>query len=194
MAATRTPPGAGLVCLISGPSQVKSGDPVVEHKCPLALFAPSSGVTSGRSSPAWNSQQVVSAPLSHYFSRWWPNEAITAPVGMEISAACSHTQTVWHLLLSLSPPRPRQRPSPFSCPLMIYSSSKGESRLLSEWPLFLRKGLPVGYQWLMPIILSTQEAEIRSIMVWGQPRQIVHKTLSQKNPSQKMTSRKPQQI
>jgi hypothetical protein len=37
----------------------------------------------------------------------------------------------------------------------------------------------------MPIILATQEAEIRKIVVQSQPRQIVHETLSQKNPSQK---------
>jgi hypothetical protein len=38
---------------------------------------------------------------------------------------------------------------------------------------------------LTPIILATQEAEIRRILVQNQPRQIVHETLSQKNPSQK---------
>jgi hypothetical protein len=32
---------------------------------------------------------------------------------------------------------------------------------------------------------ATQEAEMRRIMVQGQPRQIVLKTLSRKNPSQK---------
>jgi hypothetical protein len=37
----------------------------------------------------------------------------------------------------------------------------------------------------MPVILSTQEAEIRRIMVQSQPGQIVWETLSQKNPSQK---------
>jgi hypothetical protein len=37
----------------------------------------------------------------------------------------------------------------------------------------------------MPIILAAQEAEIRRMMVQGQPRQKVRKTLSQKNPSQK---------
>jgi hypothetical protein len=37
----------------------------------------------------------------------------------------------------------------------------------------------------MPIILTTQEADIRKITVRSQPRQIVCKTLSQKYPSQK---------
>jgi hypothetical protein len=32
----------------------------------------------------------------------------------------------------------------------------------------------------MPIILATQESEIRRIVVRSQPRQIVHETLSQK--------------
>jgi hypothetical protein len=31
-------------------------------------------------------------------------------------------------------------------------------------------------QWLTPVILATREAEIRRIMVWGQPGQKVHKT------------------
>jgi hypothetical protein len=37
-----------------------------------------------------------------------------------------------------------------------------------------------GCCWLTPVILATHEAEIRRIMVWSQPWQIVHKTLSQK--------------
>jgi hypothetical protein len=38
----------------------------------------------------------------------------------------------------------------------------------------------------MPVILATQETEIRRIMVQRQPRQIVQETLSRKTPSQKM--------
>jgi hypothetical protein len=37
----------------------------------------------------------------------------------------------------------------------------------------------------MPVILATQEAEIRRITVQSQPRQIVWVTLSQKYPTQK---------
>jgi hypothetical protein len=37
----------------------------------------------------------------------------------------------------------------------------------------------------MPIVLATQEAEIRRIEVPGQLGQIVWETLSQKNPTQK---------
>jgi hypothetical protein len=35
-----------------------------------------------------------------------------------------------------------------------------------------------GHQWLTPVILASQEAEIRKIPVQSQPGQIVHKTLS----------------
>jgi hypothetical protein len=39
--------------------------------------------------------------------------------------------------------------------------------------------------WLTPVILASQEAEVRRIMVGSQPGQIVRETLSWKNPSQK---------
>jgi hypothetical protein len=39
-----------------------------------------------------------------------------------------------------------------------------------------------------PVILATQEAEIRRIAVLNQPGKIVPDTLSQKNPSQKRAS------
>jgi hypothetical protein len=39
--------------------------------------------------------------------------------------------------------------------------------------------------WLTPVILATQEAECRRIVVEGQAGQIVHETLSGKNLSQK---------
>jgi hypothetical protein len=39
--------------------------------------------------------------------------------------------------------------------------------------------------WLIPVILGSQEAETRRIVIQSQPWQIVLETLSQKNPSQK---------
>jgi hypothetical protein len=45
--------------------------------------------------------------------------------------------------------------------------------------------LLAGCWWLTPVILATQEAEIRRTKVQSQSQQIVHKTLSQNYPSQK---------
>jgi hypothetical protein len=39
--------------------------------------------------------------------------------------------------------------------------------------------------WFMPVILATQEAQIISIKVQSQPKQIARETPSQKKPSQK---------
>jgi hypothetical protein len=44
----------------------------------------------------------------------------------------------------------------------------------------LKTLLQTGRWWLMPVVLATQEAEIRRITVRNQSRQIVRKTLSQK--------------
>jgi hypothetical protein len=48
-----------------------------------------------------------------------------------------------------------------------------------------KKQVIAGRQWLLPVILATQETEIRRIAVRSQPGQIVHETLSQKTLSQK---------
>jgi hypothetical protein len=53
------------------------------------------------------------------------------------------------------------------------------------WKPCLKKTIEARRQWLMPVILTTQEAEIKKIMVPSQPGQIVCKTLSQKNPIRK---------
>jgi hypothetical protein len=53
--------------------------------------------------------------------------------------------------------------------------------------LFLKLLNSAGCQWLTAIILATWEAEIRRIVVQNQHRQIVHETLSQKNPTQNRT-------
>jgi hypothetical protein len=44
-------------------------------------------------------------------------------------------------------------------------------------------------QWLMPIILAIQEAEIRRIMVWNQPEQIDCEIISWKYSTQKRTGK-----
>jgi hypothetical protein len=45
---------------------------------------------------------------------------------------------------------------------------------------FSQKNQRGGCPWLTPVVLSTQEAEIRRIAVRSQPGQIVRKTLSRK--------------
>jgi hypothetical protein len=49
---------------------------------------------------------------------------------------------------------------------------------------YIRNTFLAGHQWLMPIILATQEAKIRRIVVQSQLKQIVHKTLSRKKKNQ----------
>jgi hypothetical protein len=48
--------------------------------------------------------------------------------------------------------------------------------------------MPAGHLWLTPVILATQETEVRRTAVRSQSRQIVQETIFQKNPSQKRTS------
>jgi hypothetical protein len=43
------------------------------------------------------------------------------------------------------------------------------------------------HQWLIPVILATQEAEMGRIPDGSQPGHVVHEILSRKNPSQKRT-------
>jgi aspartate-semialdehyde dehydrogenase len=50
------------------------------------------------------------------------------------------------------------------------------------------------YWWLTPVILATQEAEIRKIMVRSQPGQIVHETPSQKYPTKNRAGEMAQNV
>jgi hypothetical protein len=49
-----------------------------------------------------------------------------------------------------------------------------------EYYSAIKNKVIVRCQWLTPVILATQEAEIRSISVGSQSRQIILETLSQK--------------
>jgi hypothetical protein len=49
----------------------------------------------------------------------------------------------------------------------------------------VREIVGAGWWWLKPVILATQEAEIRGIMVLSQSGQIICETLSQTNLSLK---------
>jgi hypothetical protein len=49
----------------------------------------------------------------------------------------------------------------------------------------LKTQIVAGCQWFTPVILATQEAEIRRITVRSQPGQIVRETLSQKKKNHK---------
>jgi hypothetical protein len=79
-----------------------------------------------------------------------------------------------------------------------YLTQKGLVRWLKVWvlsssPSTIRKFL-AECQWLTPVILASQKAEIRRIEVQSQLGQIVHETLSRKNPSQKRAYRAAQGV
>jgi hypothetical protein len=80
---------------------------------------------------------------------------------------------------------------PYILPLPLVPTPRGDLFYLSIlcfWKedflfIFLKISIQAGVcQWLTPVILATQEAEIRRIIVWSQPGKIVCKTLSQKKP------------
>jgi hypothetical protein len=52
-------------------------------------------------------------------------------------------------------------------------------------PSYIRNINRAGHQALTPVVLGTQEAEIKRTAVRSQPGQIVYKTLSQKTPHKK---------
>jgi hypothetical protein len=61
-------------------------------------------------------------------------------------------------------------------------------------PFMIKSSLRAGLWWFTPVILATQEAEIKRIAVQSQPRQIVRETLPQKKPSQKGSGRVAQGV
>jgi hypothetical protein len=69
----------------------------------------------------------------------------------------------------------------------VYSSTWQQSGPLKckYDTLMLKTTTGAGHWWLTPVILTTQEAEIRRIAVQNQPRQIVLQNPISKNPSQK---------
>jgi hypothetical protein len=62
---------------------------------------------------------------------------------------------------------------------MIYCKNFCKCHIVPQYNNNNNKNL-AGRQWLTPVILTTQEAEIRRLTVQSQPRQIVCKTLSGK--------------
>jgi hypothetical protein len=68
------------------------------------------------------------------------------------------------------------------------------SNLLYHKQCFIPNFIPAECQWLTPIILVTQEAEIRRTEVRSQPGQIVCETLSQKSPSWKRAGQQAQVV
>jgi hypothetical protein len=70
---------------------------------------------------------------------------------------------------------------PLVYPLWVYGRALHTGHLENSL-LVLRKLIEARHWWFMPVILATQEAEIRRITIRSQLRQIVLKTLSRKIP------------
>jgi hypothetical protein len=72
----------------------------------------------------------------------------------------------------------------FSQEMYLYETERKTLITSLLWLIVFQGTLEVNIlsqcRWLRPVILATQKAEIRRIMVQSQPRQIVHETLSQK--------------
>jgi hypothetical protein len=60
------------------------------------------------------------------------------------------------------------------------SNPTGRSLLFWRWCVIQQKLMDAGRWWLIPVMLATWEAEIRSFMVQGQPGHIVQETSSPK--------------
>jgi hypothetical protein len=70
----------------------------------------------------------------------------------------------------------------FGCDFKCFQVHK----LYLSWVLSILRVISAHRQWLIPIILAAQEAEIRRIAVQSQPRKTVCKTLSWKTLFQKI--------
>jgi hypothetical protein len=68
---------------------------------------------------------------------------------------------------------------------VTFGPMKTKAPLLNLYNPKTLKTYPARRQWLTPVILVTQEAEIRKVMVRNHAGQILCETLSRKHPSQK---------
>jgi hypothetical protein len=74
------------------------------------------------------------------------------------------------------------------------SSQNSQIEIITTKIMVLGTGVSARHLWVMPVILATQEAQIRRTIVQSQPGQIVRKTLSQKVPNRKSAGRVAQVV